>query len=1408
MPTPPPPPPPHVDPDAVDGDGEVSLVLLPARAATVAMALSGISSLVALILVIEGTYITTMQHGRFRPPESTRLWQFVDRVMTYLILFTKPSERPQFLSLLTLGLSLAVIIEILAPLVSCQSDNPCSNRPLAVKTICALSLSLLCILALAFLVIHDLRRNLPHARALLGFDDMRRARYQRLDSERWNVAQVDEERALVDRAKLPFDGADPFRSADLTAAAIASPPPDALDSSPFFPLHRSAGETPPVPSHEQASASGPAHSPVTVMLTPGHGHGHHHGHQHDHHAAEQQKKRKVEEKRHKAEEKKKHRAAERERKRAEHKRAGLERQRKIYEAREAHEAHLRRQEIVEKRHKAERAAHAAHEKAKHAHQEKEKKHEHGHEEKEHGHAHEEKKHGHAHSEHKESHHAHDHDHADDRTHAEHQKTLHDLPAERKRRQAEKKEAKAKRAAEKEKRRAHHSEAQKKKRHKDGHSGSHGHEKAHAPLHDDESKRESHKDGTADAKHGHHERRDSHHSHAHSPSRSHPSDKDHGHRASSDSHTHPHHHDDGEKHAAPETAAHHPHAHPHSRHRDHADPAHHAADPHSHEKKAHETPKSAAAHHEPHHHHPHHASPAKETPQAHEDRADKPHGHAEHSKPGDDTPSHAKHSKPRDDNPHHAHSKPADAPSGDEKDDEPKHEAPKRSWRERLEARRKRRKAKEDKSAAADDSPASEHDSPPTPPPRSARHAPPRRTAAHKTTRRPSHAADDDGSPSDPSTQGSDEDHTPPPTRRARRPRRSDAGDAPRSHTSFERRRGRESDDDAPSTDPSTPESDADEPPPPTRLARRRRRSDARRARGPRNFFEHRRARNPDDAPPADPSTQESDEDNSPKRPYPTEQRPRSVSRTAPSPQKSLKHDQARGSDNTDSSRTTSSSSASRGSSNGPNSYAGTDDTRYSDSERGGSDNEERTGDEERGRRRATSKDRKAPLHRRMAAKSPIVFEKVIVLPLVTMLNECRAFVWLRASSLEPVGAPSMSTTTLLAFGNREAQIDRLRGMSEVLPRLMSYYPFDADTDKEVSLVFLPARAAAVATALSGVASFIALVFTAEVAYCVDSLGRSESALLEVTAVFCGVVVATGVALIYVRVQPPTASNLWAVVPQVISYVMVLCLATIGFATASISVALVPLARCDDETCKHQTRAIRTICALAIAIVATASLGILATYDLWFTRPEAQAAVYRAEIRETMLYARWRRDQVDGEALWVARSAWTNPTSRDPLNTRVGELSGCEAPSWESRRTADFPTAPGLLPGAPLGTAAAPNFWPRSLASVESSMEDGSDQSPRRRKHRDDPSTDGTPSDTGTSDPDDVHKHRHKHPHSHHHHHHHHTHDGTTSDSDESSCEEDRRRRSNKATVDANVMSRQSAASSVASAGAGDAMPAE
>jgi hypothetical protein len=210
----------------------------------------------------------------------------------------------------------------------------------------------------------------------------------------------------------------------------------------------------------------------------------------------------------------------------------------------------------------------------------------------------------------------------------------------------------------------------------------------------------------------------------------------------------------------------------------------------------------------------------------------------------------------------------------------------------------------------------------------------------------------------------------------------------------------------------------------------------------------------------------------------------------------------------------------------------------------------------------------------------------------------------------------------------------------------------------------------------------------------------------------------------------------------------------------------------------------------------------------------------------MLYSRWRRDQLDGEALWVARSAWTSPSFRDSLEIRAREPASSGAPNWESRRIAGLPEAPGNFSSAPSGTAAAPSFWPHSLASVgkhshHRHRQDDTDESPPWSKHRDDPSTDSDTDETGTSEENKkVQHHEHEHKHKqrkhdhrrkgrHHHHHRHCQQDGTTSDSASSSSEEDRRRRrSKKATVDANVMSRQSAASSVASANAGDSMPTE
>lgn len=81
---------------------------------------------------------------------------------------------------------------------------------------------------------------------------------------------------------------------------------------------------------------------------------------------------------------------------------------------------------------------------------------------------------------------------------------------------------------------------------------------------------------------------------------------------------------------------------------------------------------------------------------------------------------------------------------------------------------------------------------------------------------------------------------------------------------------------------------------------------------------------------------------------------------------------------------------------------------------------------------------------------------------------------------------------------------------------------------------------------------------AQVVYSVESLSSNESALLGVTAGSCGVVVATGLAITasllspprlvtrkltlvlpqYIRFQPPTASKLWGLVPQVISCILV------------------------------------------------------------------------------------------------------------------------------------------------------------------------------------------------------------------------------------------------------------------------------
>ncbi|GAA5864549.1 hypothetical protein JCM3774_005162 [Rhodotorula dairenensis] len=418
-----------VDDDASLASGnDAPLTVVPARAAAIAVALSSISSLVALALVIQ---VACAADKDLDGNDFALLC--TDAVMLSIMIVTGLTII--FLCLLMFGLSLAVMTEVLAPFVSCDKATGCAHRELAVKTICALSISLLSILAFVVLVVRDLRRTLPQVRTWLGSDALRQTRAWRSELDRWNMAQMDEERALVDRAKLPLDRVNlaPFLPSDASPAGklgnsslptTSAVPPSlgSIDTSPCLPYSRFFADSPTSPSpriRPSARQPAPTPSPMMVMLTPGHTrHSPAHPHHDQHHAG-----------------------------RGKHAHAPSHK--------DSHHAHG-----ADEKH----AAHKGH-----------KTHAHGHSLAHNSHH----DHAHVHSSlHHDSHHKHGqsvphkgsrHDHKADQGHAEHQKTLDDLKAQRERRRAEKKAARAKRAEEKAKRRAHHDEAH--EAHKKAHSSS-------------------------------------------------------------------------------------------------------------------------------------------------------------------------------------------------------------------------------------------------------------------------------------------------------------------------------------------------------------------------------------------------------------------------------------------------------------------------------------------------------------------------------------------------------------------------------------------------------------------------------------------------------------------------------------------------------------------------------------------------------------------------------------------------------------------------------------------------------------------------------------------------------------------------------------------------------------------------
>ncbi|GAA6011508.1 hypothetical protein JCM8202_004054 [Rhodotorula sphaerocarpa] len=287
----------------------VSLVFLPARAAAVAVALSTIANSVAFFLVVrvgcgfellDGQGIALLCfdaflllsgivtgiviiYGRFRPPVATRIWTCVREITLHLLL-----------SLLTVGLSVAVIVNVLVPRLNCNADDDycIAVRQLAVKAICSLAISLVCLLALAILVTLDLRRTRPHAQALIYHAEMREAMVWRAETRQYQLQQAEAERALIARAQLPLDADEAFPPRSRTPAAARAfggiPPPVHSESDPaparFAPWGVQTEEpvTPPAPSPLGGLALDSRAPPsVWAMHSVSHRHHPHHPHQYE-----------------------------------------------------------------------------------------------------------------------------------------------------------------------------------------------------------------------------------------------------------------------------------------------------------------------------------------------------------------------------------------------------------------------------------------------------------------------------------------------------------------------------------------------------------------------------------------------------------------------------------------------------------------------------------------------------------------------------------------------------------------------------------------------------------------------------------------------------------------------------------------------------------------------------------------------------------------------------------------------------------------------------------------------------------------------------------------------------------------------------------------------------------------------
>ncbi|BGP21778.1 hypothetical protein Rt10032_c01g0477 [Rhodotorula toruloides] len=228
---------------------------------------------------------------------------------------------------------------------------------------------------------------------------------------------------------------------------------------------------------------------------------------------------------------------------------------------------------------------------------------------------------------------------------------------------------------------------------------------------------------------------------------------------------------------------------------------------------------------------------------------------------------------------------------------------------------------------------------------------------------------------------------------------------------------------------------------------------------------------------------------------------------------------------------------------------------------------------------------------------------------------------------------------------------------------MGYLNENAPSE-EMSVVFLPARAAAVAMAQSSLSSFAALAMLVRLALDISEISGEDILLVACCASAFAIFVVASLTLAYARFLPPPFSRVWQLVSPVISFLIVMWLAGLGLSIALFVDVLYPFMSCDDVTCKPHDRdiAIQTLSVLVVALVSCFALAMLVSFDLRTTRHHANVIIYRSELH---LRQRLRKQK---QAL--ARQAQTVPLHAGPAWSSDEELGLADAvPSRSASRDA-------------------------------------------------------------------------------------------------------------------------------------------